>query len=201
MMGMWGLCFFIVGYARFRNDLFSMNISLNCMSRYKMRNSPCRGAVLRSLTEEEAELLQAFGEDVFGRHFCRNVVRGVFWQRTNSPSRVTALGSKQWGINGTAEKGRQTNGDVCSEVPLPPPEKQPHGQPRRRGILHPASILHSSILPQGVFILVSSVLFPLCLPLIPPLYRLIDIKDSLITRPSRPLARIRRLIRSPTTPS
>jgi hypothetical protein len=73
-MGVWGLCFFIVGYARCRKDLRSEvieSVVAFSISTAIARNLPCSSALLRSLAEKEAELLQSFREGVFGRHYAK----------------------------------------------------------------------------------------------------------------------------------
>lgn len=66
IIGVLGLCFFIVGYARCRNDLKTCQSYFHRISCWA--DTPRRGALFGRVAEEEAEFLQAGGEGVFGGH-------------------------------------------------------------------------------------------------------------------------------------
>lgn len=67
-MGVCGLWCFIVGYARVRKDLCH-GVSLGAMIHIlNVALIPDGVRMLACLTVEKAQLLEAFGEGVFGRH-------------------------------------------------------------------------------------------------------------------------------------
>lgn len=90
-IGVWGLCFFIVGYVLVRKEL-SRGASLAidaAMAGHvgpgvpastgdgEEENLPGRGAVLAGLAEEEAHLLEGLAEGVLGRHRGRRLALTV----------------------------------------------------------------------------------------------------------------------------
>lgn len=61
----------MVGYARFKNDLYMNSVSYSrsfLVSRSNSSSPPCCGALLRALAEEETEFLETRGECVLGGH-------------------------------------------------------------------------------------------------------------------------------------
>ena len=65
MIGMWGLFFFMVGYALVRNDLRYMSPGV---PGWRCSVVPCSGALLPCLGEQKSHLPEAFDEGIFARH-------------------------------------------------------------------------------------------------------------------------------------
>ena len=63
-MGVYGLFFFMVGYARVRKDLERCQLSESRNAKAGA-NKPGRGTVFRGLTEQETDFLQGFRKGVF----------------------------------------------------------------------------------------------------------------------------------------
>jgi hypothetical protein len=79
------------------------------VSTVSARVLPCSSALLRSLAEKEAELLQSFREGVFGRHYVR--------ERTIERTKVNAVEKnypprkrEQWVSIGDIERERTDEG-------------------------------------------------------------------------------------------
>ena len=65
IIGVYGLFFFIVGYARVRKDLARCQFEKIAKAGAR---KPGRGTVLRGLTEQETDFFQGFRKGVFARH-------------------------------------------------------------------------------------------------------------------------------------
>lgn len=103
-----GLCFFIVGYVLVRKDLYqgSNGLAWGCLGSrdigrlWMSSRSPCGRALLGGLAEEEADLLEALCEGVFGRHDRIGPLRGSSTGRGGSIGAGVLLEGKTGGREG-----------------------------------------------------------------------------------------------------